>query len=130
MFSLKRLADFVSELRQRKNLSTHEVARLSGSRISHSAVWSIENNRGNDVGIRTLEAIAKGLGIGFEELLLVGLGNKSIAEIQMQDHYAASILEKFSQLTPAEKQQLMPYLKVLEREMNELPKPSQKKKAS
>lgn len=112
-----------------KPITLKEIARRSHGAVKYGTVHAIANQRHKNIGIETLIGIAKGLGVSIFEVIgaAVGVDDKNNL---IQDHYATSVLQQFSQLTTTEKNQLMPYLKVLEREISLLPKPIQKKKAS
>ena len=68
------LADFVKTTRSEKNLSTVDVERASGGRISASYISRIEGNQVANVSPEKLDALADGLGIGPDVLYRVARG--------------------------------------------------------
>ena len=56
------LADYVREILMRKGLSTYDVQRASGGGITAATVTKILNMEIKTSGLKTLSALAKGLG--------------------------------------------------------------------
>src|SRR5215467_2277798 len=68
------LSEYVRAVLGAKNLNYREVARRSGGLISHATVGDVINNPGRRVSVETLKALAKGLGVPEDELLVVAAG--------------------------------------------------------
>ena len=74
MQDLQALAEYVQQHLQRPGVSTHTIAQNAGGGISHGTVWNIANQHVNEVKERTLVALARGLGVSFEEVQAVVKG--------------------------------------------------------
>jgi transcriptional regulator with XRE-family HTH domain len=64
-----KLADFVRAKAREKRLSYREISHRSSGRISPSMVGGIINERYGELSVRTLTALADGLGVTFEEVI-------------------------------------------------------------
>jgi transcriptional regulator with XRE-family HTH domain len=62
------LAEFVAEQLRLKNLSTYDVARRSGNKINAATVNKIMNGEIRSSGVKTLDALADGLGVNRREV--------------------------------------------------------------
>lgn len=98
----QKLADFVGRAMVAQNLSTHDVARRSGGRISHATVWNIQNGRIKNIQNDTLVALAKGLGVPEDELFLLVRGGAHQTE-------EAELLSRLSGLRdiPADRREVL-----------------------
>ena len=112
-----------------KNISLPDIVHRSRGQLKYATAHAILSEKSKNIGIETLISLAKGLGVSIYEVVGAAVGDEENPVIR--DFVANSVLDKFSKLEPHEKKELMPYLKVLESQINELPKPLQKlKKAS
>lgn len=118
---MRRLASFVKSVMQERNLSFADVERKSRGTIKYAAAYAIANARNKDVGILTLIALARGLGVTIFELVNEVVGDK---KKELNEGMAANILTKFSALNSKQQTQVMPYFKALESEILRL-SPSQ-----
>ena len=73
------LAELVRQRMAELGLSTYEVARRSGNRISNSTVWNIVNDRVAEVKATTLRALARALAVPEEEIFSTAHG-KGLSE--------------------------------------------------
>ncbi len=68
------LADFIRAKMKEKNLSTYDVARKSGNRISATAISKILSGDVAASSVKTLSHIAAGLGIRDQDIFQVAAG--------------------------------------------------------
>lgn len=68
------LPNYVRRIRTEKKLSTVDVERQSGNRISDSYVTRIENGYVKNVSPEKLKALAKGLGVSEDEIFDIARG--------------------------------------------------------
>lgn len=68
------LAEFVRNTRHEKNLSTVDVERASGGRISASYISRIENGQISNVSPEKLVALAAGLDVIVDQLYRISIG--------------------------------------------------------
>ena len=92
------LAEFVKKKRAEMRLSTTDVERRSGGRISDSYISRIENGHIHNVSPNKLDALAEGLGVPVDELYRVarGLdpeGSKEKLEILAESFNGKSLTE-------------------------------------
>jgi transcriptional regulator with XRE-family HTH domain len=85
------LSDFVRRVIKEKDLNYREVARRAG--VSHGKIGDVINKPEQDVGIGTLKAIAKGLGV--PEDLLFEIAREMPAE--SGDQYKQSVFYELYQ---------------------------------
>lgn len=72
------LAELIREKMKEKNLSTLGIARNSGNEVSASTITKILNGEVRSNSVRTLNAIARGLGIS-ETLVIQAVTNQEFA---------------------------------------------------
>lgn len=75
---IETLPDYVRRIRIEKRLSTVDVEKQSGNRISDSYVTRIENGYVKNVSPEKLQALAKGLGVTEDEIFAVVRGKSLI----------------------------------------------------
>lgn len=68
------LADYVREKMAEKNLSTYDIQRASGNRITAPTVTKIINRDIRSSGIETLAGLAAGLGVSADEVINIARG--------------------------------------------------------
>lgn len=108
------LADFVrGRMKELNDLSTYEVAKRSGGRISNGTVWNIANGRVRSVKDDTLRALSRALQVSEEELFTVAYGG---APKNDKDAVEQTLLMKFRQLPPQWQKDLIGILDLLYRE--------------
>lgn len=100
--SKENLADYVRRVRAEKKLSTTDVERQSGHKISDSYVTRIENSYVKNVSPEKLQALAKGLGVSEEEIFAIARG-KSLDESETVDAEMALFASRVKKLTPQQK---------------------------
>lgn len=100
--SKESLADYVRRVRAEKKLSTTDVERQSGNKISDSYVTRIENSYVKNVSPEKLQALAKGLGVSEEEIFAIARG-KSLGESETVDAEMALFASRVKKLTPQQK---------------------------
>lgn len=82
------LSDYVRRIRQEKNLSTPDVERLSGGKITDAYVSRIENGHVKNVSPEKLMALAKGLQVPEDEIFSIARG-KSLEPMTPHDFISA-----------------------------------------
>lgn len=110
MAKRSRLGDFVSRIRNEKNLSLEAVSRQSarfGPKIAASYISRIENEPTRKVTAYRLTALANGLGVPVQELFaratgLVAPGGKSDDELHL--------ITRFRELSPGRKADVLKIL--------------------
>jgi transcriptional regulator with XRE-family HTH domain len=73
----EKLAEYLAEYLARPDTSTYKIAARAegfGFKLNASTVTNIKNRINNDVGIETIRAIAKGMGVPEREIFTVVLG--------------------------------------------------------
>lgn len=68
------LAEFVRAVMNEKELSTYDVQKASGNKITAATVTKIVNGEIKKSGVATLEALAKGLGEPPEDVIRIARG--------------------------------------------------------
>ena len=104
------LADFVRRVRSEKGLSTPEVERQSGGRITDAYVSRIENGYVKNVSPEKLQALAKGLGIPEDEIFAVARGKSVSGELQLNE---LRLLEYFRVLSLDSQEILLAYAEMM-----------------
>ncbi len=137
------LADFVRRIREGKGLSVNQVALKSGGGISKAYVSQIENRYVQSVTAGRLRALARGLGISYEEIsAIAGGGNPLTDEDFIQSQFGSTYqdyidAESKGSLTDDQKITVREVLKMLSGMLRRVPlvqfdneKKPRKKKAS
>ena len=106
----EQLADYVRRVIAEKELNYREVARRSGGLISHSTVYDIINERNKNVSTKTLQGLAKGLGVSEDELFAVARGKSESGDLQLNE---MRLLEYFRQLSPDNQDALLMYAEMM-----------------
>jgi len=96
------LSDYVRRIRTEKRLSTVDVERQSGNRISDSYVTRIENGYVKNVSPEKLQALAKGLGVTEDEIFAIVRG-KSLDDIESIDAEMMLFASRVKRLTPQQR---------------------------
>jgi len=96
------LPDYVRRIRIEKRLSTVDVEKQSGNRISDSYVTRIENGYVKNVSPEKLQALAKGLGVTEDEIFAVVRG-KSLDEVESIDAEMMMLASRVKRLTPQQR---------------------------
>ena len=68
------LAEYVTRVMDEKRLSSYDVEKSSGNRITDSYVLRIRDGKSQRPSVTKLRALAKGLGVDFDEILRVAEG--------------------------------------------------------
>ncbi|MBK8810687.1 MAG: helix-turn-helix domain-containing protein [Acidobacteria bacterium] len=113
------LAEFVRRVRNEKGLSTPDVERLSGNRITDGYVSRIENNGVRNVSPEKLSALAKGLGVTEEEVFAAARGKTPNRHVITDEKFELLSL-KFGTLDGRQKAKAEVLIDVLERELERL----------
>lgn len=94
------------------DLSTNEVARRSGNRISNGTVWNIMNNRVKDVKEETLSALAGALEIS-EDVILAAYYDKPLDDAAAFDSEIHVIFKGFNELSDEDKAEMLATVRML-----------------
>jgi len=115
------LAEFIKKVIDDENLSQRylvERAERKGFKITQSYISQIISGSASNVTIEKLRALAAALDRPEEELFNVALGRKTEAGV-LRDALITSLLEKFSQLTPDDKREMVVLLRAIDREIED-----------
>jgi transcriptional regulator with XRE-family HTH domain len=104
------LADYVRRVRSEKNLSTPDVERQSGGRITDAYVSRIENGYVKNVSPEKLQALAKGLGVPEDEIFAVARGKSVSGDLQLNE---LRLVEYFRTLTTESQEVLLAYAEMM-----------------
>jgi transcriptional regulator with XRE-family HTH domain len=122
------LADFVRRMRREKKLSLADVHEQSGREIARSHVNRIENGETENLGLDKLRALARGLGVGEEEIFAVASGITR-GESDAFDSEIRVAFQGFEELTDEDKRELLATVRMLGSEIQRRrPKPQPAKK--
>jgi len=91
-------------------LSTPEVERQSGGRITDAYVSRIENGYVKNVSPEKLQALAKGLGVLEDEIFAVARGKSVSGELQLNE---LRLVEYFRTLEPESQDVLLAYAEMM-----------------
>lgn len=108
-------ADFVRRIMNERDLSYRAVSRLSGGKVNPSTVNKIVNGRQKDIGVETMMALAKGLGIP-ERQLIAALRGEAVENSEFDEIEA--LFFRFKQLTPQKRQELSMLVQMFDREID------------
>jgi len=111
------LAEYVRNALAAKNLNYREVARRSGGLISHATVGDVVNNPGRRFSLETLRALAKGLGVPEDELLVVAAG-RPLDDPSIEDAFFNALGYDFGRLTEEDKAVYRPILENIRDQIN------------
>jgi plasmid maintenance system antidote protein VapI len=113
------LAEFVQRrMKELNDLSTYDVARLSGGRVSNGTVWNILNERVRDVKPDTLNALARALQVSEQEIYNVAHGREPL---DRESATGAKLMIYFRELPQGYQEDLLRIAQTLHRE-HSLPK--------
>jgi transcriptional regulator with XRE-family HTH domain len=107
--SPENLSDFVRRVRGEKALSTLDVERNSGNRITDGYVSQIENGYVKNVSPEKLQALAKGLAISEEEIFAVARGAKTVGDMPLDE---VRMLQLYRELPPERKEDVLAHLEL------------------
>jgi transcriptional regulator with XRE-family HTH domain len=107
------LADFVRRIREGKRLSVNDVALRSGGGISKAYVSQIENRYVSSVTSGRLRALARGLGIPYEQISAVAGGITPESLDSFKQSKFGELFELYSVLPTAEQKRLDATLEML-----------------
>lgn len=113
------IQEFVKRVRNERGLSTTQVAKNSGKKISSSYITRIENEPFKKVSPEKLTALALGLGITEEEIFAVARGKTANKDTVINERLENLVL-KFGTFQPAKKRKAEVYIELLEREFERL----------
>lgn len=116
---MEQLAEFVRRTRKEKGLSTPDVERNSGYKISDGYVSQIENLYIKNVSPEKLAALAKGLGVTEEEVFAAARGKTPNRDVITDEKFELLSL-KFGTLDGRQKAKAEVLIEVLERELERL----------
>jgi transcriptional regulator with XRE-family HTH domain len=121
---MESLGDFVRRVRRENRLSTTDVEKRSGGRISDAYVTRIENGQVKNVSGEKLAALAKGLGI--TEPMLFSLvcgqlfhrpGAFEFDDAEIFDWEIRDAFKAYSELSDEDKRDLLPTVRLLGNEI-------------
>lgn len=115
------LADYVLRVMREKDLSQMKVserAKAEGFSIAQSYINKITSNAAGELTVPKIEALAKGLGRPFEEVLAVYRGDRLVEE-KINDALANAAFSGYPKLGKKDKEALTPLLRALQREIDE-----------
>lgn len=99
------LAAFVRRrMKELNDLSTYDVARLSGGRVSNGTVWNVLNERVRDVKPDTLIALAAALQVSEQEIYDVAHGR---APLDRESASGTKLMIYFRELPEAYQEDLL-----------------------
>ena len=107
--SPENLSDFVRRVRREKSLSTLDVERNSGNRITDGYVSQIENGYVKNVSPEKLQALAKGLSVSEEEIFAVVRGAKTVGDMPLDE---VRVLQLYRGLPPDHKEDVLAHLEL------------------
>src|SRR5919107_5307455 len=105
--SPENLSDFVRRVRGEKGLSTLDVERNSGNRITDGYVSQIENGYVKNVSPEKLQALARGLAVSEDEIFAVARGAKTVGEMPLDE---VRVLQFYRELPPERKEDVLAHL--------------------
>lgn len=103
------LSDFVRRVRGEKGLSTLDVERNSGNRITDGYVSQIENGYVKNVSPEKLQALARGLAVSEEEIFAVARGAKTVGDMPLDE---VRVLQLYRGLPPDWKDDVLAHLEL------------------
>ena len=115
------LSEFIRKIISEEDLSQRylvERAERKGYKITQSYISQIISGAASNITIEKLRALAAALDRPEEELFNIALGRKT-EEGRLRDALVTSLLDKFSQLTDADKKEMVVLLKAINREIEE-----------
>jgi transcriptional regulator with XRE-family HTH domain len=118
--STETLPDYVRRVRTEKRLSTVDVERQSGNRISDSYVTRIENGYVKNVSPEKLKALAKGLGVSEDEIFAVARGKSPAEEPDYKNWKFASLFDDAQKLTPEQMKEFEHLMEITRREVQRM----------
>lgn len=122
-----KISDFVRETIRDKGLSYRKVAANSGGLITHSTVSDVINERVSNLSSKTIEGLAKGLGVPEEKIFAFVRGeNLSTSDVERIEIEA--MYRKRKSLSPARKEAFKRILDMVDRELDRLYEEEQKEK--
>lgn len=104
------LADYVRRVRNEKDLSTPDIERQSGGRITDAYVSRIENGYVKNVSPEKLQALAKGLGVPEDEIFAVARGKSVSGDLQLDE---LRLVEYYRTLPPESQEVLLDYAEMM-----------------
>jgi transcriptional regulator with XRE-family HTH domain len=110
------IGDFVGKVMDEKNLSGKDVQRAASDKVHQTTVNRIKNGEITDPAVSTLQALAKGLGVGEHELFVVARG-LSIGETNLTHERLAAIDVSYESLSNKKREHADYIIEVLEREI-------------
>lgn len=110
------LADFIRRIRAEKNLSLSDVVTRSGNLISNGYISQIENHYVKSVTASKLKALAKGLGISYEEISAIA-GGQALKASGLENANLRAFLEDVEKLSAANKGFFMQAVILLHKEV-------------
>lgn len=114
-----RIGRFISSIMSKRKLSTYDIERLSGKKITQSYVGRIKNGKIENPSPDKLKALAKGLGITEEEIFSVMRG-KSPNSGLIANEQIESLTLKFEKLSSSKKIYAQALIDLLNREFDRL----------
>lgn len=104
------LSDYVRRVRSEKRLSTLDVERNSGNRITDGYVSQIENGYVKNVSPEKLQALARGLAVSEEEIFAVARGAKTVGDMPLDE---VRMLQLYRDLPPDRKEDVLAHLELV-----------------
>jgi transcriptional regulator with XRE-family HTH domain len=129
------LPEYVARIMNEKGLKPLDVEKLSRRLISDSYVQAFISGASANPSIEKLQALARGLGVNEDELFDVARGVDRSKRGHYGDVFLDNLVQKFYELNDNNKTELMPTLKMLDRDIDtrlaeEMANEKPKKKAS
>jgi transcriptional regulator with XRE-family HTH domain len=115
----EKLSAFVRRLIHEKDLTHAEVAARSRHLITDGYIRDIISEKTTNPSVAKLKALARGLGVNEDEVFDVARGVDPSKRGHHSDWFLDNLLKKFSDLQTSDKNELMPTLKMLDREVDE-----------
>lgn len=104
----EKLANFVRAKLEKEGWSYRDVAMRSRGAISHGAVSDVINCRSRDINLRTLEGLAKGLGVQMSELLIAMDIQPETDEKKLGSSDFAALYYEYSDLPDEDRREISP----------------------
>lgn len=114
------LADYVRRVRREKGLSTLDVERNSGNRITDGYVSQIENGYVKNVSPEKLTALAKGLDVLEDDIFAVARGVQKLYGLPLNE---VRMLELYRALPDERKEDVLAHLEFACRRYADRPSP-------
>lgn len=114
------LSEYVKRVREDKKLSLTDVETRAKTGITSSYVSKIENGQAGQVTLPRLKALARGLGVSFDELVAKAHGSvKPADDEEFRESLYYMLYEKAKTATPEKRELIKSILKMIDRELDD-----------